>query len=335
MRAEPLLGVGQRGRRVRTGRGDQHQLVRRDEHPGQAGRRRVDHGQRVPFGQQIGEPLEVMSAEGAGAAGSRRVGDHVEPGARAAAARQVGPWPPAARAPTRRSAAGGERGRARIQVERRHGSAAHRGQDVAGHQGGDGLSCAPGAAEHGNPARTGQRQPGAVAIQRLLVPLARSLTAGDHLHLASPADLTATARAAERPLDSRQRPFPLHADELGRRRRRRGAGAGAAGSAGVAGAGADGRWRGRRRRAGPAAVLARDAGMRSCGAGAGFAGAGSGPRAGSVSRGERVGAAVQQRPLPVGDGSGADSRVRGSDSLARPRRPTEGTARGASSGPWA
>ncbi len=120
-----------------------------------------------------------------------------------------------------RRTAGGQRGRSRIQVERRHSGASRRGQDVAGHQGGDGLSRAPGAAEDGDPARTGQRQPGPVAIQRLRVPLARSLAAGDHLYLAPPAHLTATARTAERPLDGRQPPLPLDADELGRHRRGR------------------------------------------------------------------------------------------------------------------
>ena len=156
-----------------------------------------------------------------------------------------------------RRAAGGQRGRSRIQVERRHGGTAHRGQDMAGHQGGDGLSRAPGAAEDGNPARTGQRQPGAVAIQRLRVPLAWSLAAGDHLYLAPPAHLAATARAAERPLDGRQPPLPLHADEPGRHRRGRSRDRPGAGSAGAqaqraaAGAGAD----------------VSDAGMRSAGAG--------------------------------------------------------------------
>ena len=34
------------------------------EHPGQAGRREVDHGQRVPFGQDDGEPSEVTVLQG-------------------------------------------------------------------------------------------------------------------------------------------------------------------------------------------------------------------------------------------------------------------------------
>ena len=66
---------------------DQHQLVRRGKHPGQAGRRRVDHGQRVPFGQQVGETPEVIAFEGVRSAVAlavaRQVGDHVEPGGRA------------------------------------------------------------------------------------------------------------------------------------------------------------------------------------------------------------------------------------------------------------
>src|SRR4029077_6536752 len=79
-------------------------------------------------------------------------------------------------------------------------------------------TCTPGAAEHDDAARTRQRQPGPVAVQRLRIPLARPMAPGPHLDLASPAHLVATARAAERPLDGWQRPFPLGAKDPGRDR---------------------------------------------------------------------------------------------------------------------
>ena len=112
--------------------------------------------------------------------------------------------------------AGGERGAAGIEVERGDRHRAGGGQGVAGHQGDHGLARAAGAAEHGDPARAGQRHPGPVPVQRFPVPLAGSLAAGDHLDPAPPARVARAAGAAQGPLDGGYRLVAVEVDEQGR-----------------------------------------------------------------------------------------------------------------------
>ena len=215
VRGQPLLGVGQRGGRLRAGRGDQHELVGQREHPGEPGRRRIDHGQRVAFGQQAGEPLVVTAFEHSGVVAR----DDVQA--------PRGPAPAASRAWSGRGHlrvgcpageqrgyrgswldARGERGVAGVEVEHGDRHRAGGGQHVPGHQGDHGLPRTAGAAEHDDPARAVQRQPGPLPVQRRRVPLPGplALAAGDHLDPAPPARVVQAAGTAQGPLDRWRRP---------------------------------------------------------------------------------------------------------------------------------
>ena len=144
---------------------------------------------------------------------------------------------------------------ARIQVEGRNWVAPERNQQLTRHQGGHGLARTAGAAEEHDAPRARERKPGPVLVQRLLIPLAGALSAGDDPDPALPAVDPVRGRSVQGALDRRDRPAGLagRGRLRGTRRRRgwlRGHGQGRGGALcgiGVRGlCGRRGRWRARR-----------------------------------------------------------------------------------------
>src|SRR5487761_1870593 len=207
---QPVARVGERARRVHVSGDDHHQLIGDLEQPGEAGRARVEQGQRVVPGQLHGE-LDLVAVT------ERLVrGDDIEPrrarlGARVQAVRPGRPDVLRRLAreqllkPGRGGTVAGQR--AVVQVHRGYRVLAEAGQHGRGHERGHRLARAARAAEDEDPARLADGQARAVPVLRLLVAGAgteRGAVARDDLDLAAPGGVQVAFRAAERPFDRRQ-----------------------------------------------------------------------------------------------------------------------------------